>query len=116
MYFFLSICKQDPNLFISFTFYLGMGARRAVFEGCFQTLVSNETKLTSKANNNYVQRVLFYYFHSIFQASSNKFGNRLELYIGFTFCRGCLSRSAITNTLAKLRPSNVQMFLGRPNV
>lgn len=61
MYFFLSICKQDPNLFVSFTFYLGEeGGRKVVFEGCFQTLVSNETKLTSTANNNcYVQREEF---------------------------------------------------------
>jgi len=62
MYIFLSICKQDPNLFISFTFYLGDGARRVVFEGCFQTLASNEIKLTSKANINcYVQGGLFYF-------------------------------------------------------
>lgn len=70
MYFFLSICKQDPNLFISFTFYLGMETMRVVFEGCFQTLVSNETKPTSKANSNCAKRIVLF-FSRIFQVLSN---------------------------------------------
>lgn len=97
-------------------FIWGMEARRVVFEGCFQTLISNESKLTSKANNYYVQRGLFYSLSSIFQASSNKFWNRLQLCVGFTFCRVCLSRSATTNALTKLRQNNAHISLGSPDV
>lgn len=50
-----------------------------MFEGCFQTLVSNETRLTSKANNNSdEQRGLFYFSVAFPRFHPSAFGTAAE--------------------------------------
>lgn len=84
-----------------------------MFEGCFQTLVSNETRLASKANDNSdVQRGLFHFSVAFSRFYPSAFGTAAEgVCVGHP-----LPVPKIRDNNSKIKDNNTWISLGRPDV